>query len=74
MAIRAGDRKKFDLTFDLAIVTLRLQIFPGLILGNSKVYATSWCDDCDLNLTCNLVIVTMSSKILSGLFPRFSKV
>ena len=33
--------------------------------------STSWCD---LDLTFNLVIVTMSFKILSGLFLEFHKV
>ena len=52
-------RKKFDLTFDLAIVTLSLQILSGLYPGNCKVYATLWCD---LNLTFDLVIVARSLK------------
>ena len=53
------DRKKFDLTFDLAIVTFSLQILSGLYLGKCKVYATLWCD---LNLRFDLVIVAMSLK------------
>ena len=52
-------RKKFDLPFDLAIVTLSLQILSGLYPGNRKVYATLWCD---LNVTFDLVIVAMSLK------------
>ena len=52
-------RKKFDLTFDLAIVTLSLQILSGLYPRNRKVYATLWCD---LNVTFDLVIVAMSLK------------
>ena len=41
-----------------------------LILGRD----TGWGCGCDLDLAFDLVIVTMSFKILSGLFVRFCKV
>ena len=68
---QAGGRKQFDLTFDLAIVMLSLQILSGIYLGNRKVYTTSWCD---LNLTFDLAIMIMGFKILFKLFLGFSKV
>ena len=42
----------------------------GILVRGCKC-ATSWCD---LDLTFDLVIVTMSFKILSGLFLGFHKV
>ena len=75
----------FDLTFDLAVVTLSLKILSELYLGNRKVWeclylvgtlvwactcASSWCS---LDLTFDLVVVTISLKIMSELFIEFGK-
>ena len=67
-----------DLTFDLGIVTFSVKSLSGRTIGNSKMYkiyncqlaidirlgvkcATSWCN---LDVTFDLVVVTLNVKIL----------
>ena len=42
----------------------------GILVGGCRC-ASSWCN---LDLTCDLVVVTRSLEILSGLFIGFSNV
>ena len=67
----------FDLSFDLAVVTLNYKSCPGYIsdsvrcrklilsrdIGWGCRCAMSWCD---LDLTFNLAVVTLTFKILSS--------
>ena len=51
-------------------VRCRKLIMVGILVRGCR-WATSWCD---LDLNFDLVIVTMSFKILSGLFCGFHKI
>ena len=48
-----------------------MKLILGIVIGRGRRYATAWCD---LDLTFDFFIVTMSFKILSGLFHGFCKV
>ena len=65
------------MTFTVAVVTLIFEVFPGLgklILGRDVRGCRCAMSLCDLDLTFDLAVVTLTVKILSGLYLGNHKV